>query len=53
MEHFEELKEAGKDRKVFWEEVVVVGVDDLVFLVNYGKIGFPGWENMALVPQIV
>ena len=49
MEHFEEWKEAGKDRKVFLEEEV----DDLVFLVNYGKIGFPGWENMALVPQIV
>ena len=52
MEHFEEWKEAGEDRKVFLEVVVVVG-DDLVFLVNYGKIGFPGWENMALVPQIV
>ena len=51
MEHFEEWKEAGEDRKVFWEEVVVV--DGFVFLVNYGKIGFPGWENMALVPQIV
>ena len=52
MEHFEEWKEAGTDRKVFLEEVVV-GVDDLVFLVNYGKIGFPEWGNMALVPQIV